>query len=134
MRLGIFLFVLILLGVVFDKIESKEESWYPPDGILIFYPLKPYKMHVSSHAYYIIEHVTIISLAILPFFFKRNKFLYAFIALEALDLFDYLLTGNRTWFYYDKIPITFNIVKALCFGIYLSYEFISIRNTASINA
>lgn len=130
MKLGIFLFILVLLGVVFDFIENKEAIWYPTEGIITFYPLKPYKMHVSSHAYYIIEHVTIISLAILPFFFKRNHFLWAFIILECMDLIDYLLTGNRTWFIYHGIDITFNMVKALSFGALLSYEFVK-RFTSS---
>lgn len=123
MRLGFYLFFIIVLGVVHDFVERHEGKWLPPEGILTFYPLRPYPMHLSSVVYYNQETITYISLAVLPFFFKKNYFLLAFIVLEGLDLIDLNLTGNRTWFYYGEIPITFNIVKALSFGLLLLYAF-----------
>lgn len=132
MRLGFYLYFVILLGVAFDLIEKHEAKWFPPDGILTFFPLRPWSMHFSSWIYYIQETIVYISIAVVPYFFKRNHFLTAFIVLEGLDLVDFCLTGNRTWFNYGEIPITFNIVKALSFGLLLSYEF-SRRNITSLH-
>lgn len=134
MKLGFYLYAIILFGVAFDFIEKHEYKWFPPEGIVTVYPLRPWQMHFSSHVYYSQETINYILIALIPVFFKRNHFLWAFIILEILDLIDYLLTGNRTWFIYREIDITFNIVKALSFGLLLSYGIIKRIITGSVVA
>lgn len=134
MRLGIYLYFIILFGVVFDFIERHEHKWFPPEGIVTVYPLRPWQMHFSSHVYYSQETISYILIALIPVFFKRNHFLWAFIILEILDFIDLQLTGNRTWFIYREIDITFNMVKALSFGLLLSYEIIKRIITGSVVA
>lgn len=127
MKLGFALFGIILLGLVFEVVEAYESTWFPPKGINNFFIAFNYPMHLSSMVYYFIETLTYIALASLIWFRPEvNHFLKSFILLEFLDMVDFAVTGNTTWFRYQELPITFNVIKVLVFGSLLAYE--CIRN------
>jgi hypothetical protein len=128
MKLGYYLYAVILLGIFFDYVEVKEKQWFPPDGVGTFFIYRDYEMHFSSVIYYTQESITYIALACL-IFFKRNQFFWLFIVIEAIDLVDLWFTGNTAWFYYFSLPVTFNIIKVFTFTLLLANE--SIKHITS---
>jgi hypothetical protein len=130
MKLGFALFGIILLGLAFEVVEAYESTWFPPKGVSNFFIALNYPMHLSSMVYYFIETLTYIALATIIWFRpEANHFLKSFILLEFLDIIDFAVTGNTTWFRYQEIPITFNAIKVLVFGSLLAYELIHYFST-----
>lgn len=118
MKLGIYLYLVILSGVIFEVVQAQEGGLVQP------FLLKDYSLHVSSFVYYALETSKYIALAVIPYFFRLNHYLTVYICLEILDLIDYFLTANTEWFYFHDMPVTFNFVQVLVFTMLLTYDFV----------
>lgn len=113
-----FLFSVMFLGVVFMIV--------PDSPAQDFFPFADMKVTPEWYTYYVVEHVIIIIFS-LHFYIEATddkKIILLFLILQIIDLVDFMLTYNMTWFLYHGHPITFNIIKVLVFGLALSYEFI----------
>jgi hypothetical protein len=116
----LFIFSVMVLGVVFLIVPDA-----PPYD---FFLLVDKKVTPEWYVYYLIESLIIIIFALYMRLESSEHKLYTtlFLALQIIELIDFILTYNMVWFYYKELPITFNVIKVLVFGSLLAYE--CIRN------
>lgn len=120
----ILLGVVILMGLVFNVIPSNTEpkDWFPfYDGI---------KLTAQWYWYYIFEKSGWIILSYM-LATEERKFrleLRTFFWIQVIQLADFFLTYNTTWFHIGIIPISMNIVATTIFGILIFMAWI--RTTA----
>lgn len=86
-----------------------------------YFPLYDIKLTFQTYVYFICEHLTFIVLTyiIASEARKYRQALTVFFYLQVLDLVDYLLTYNTTWFKIGSIPITMNSLSFLIFGLFV---------------
>jgi hypothetical protein len=118
----IFLDFTFEIAKVCDTVPKQYFKLY--DGLLYF----------SSLVYYSAEHVSRILLVTIMYFLAKRlcnyepefshlvRIIFAFLIVELIDLLDFRLTGNTTWFFYSGWPVTFNILKVIIFVITLITE------------
>jgi hypothetical protein len=116
----LFIFSVMVLGIVFLIIPDA-----PPYD---FFLLSDKKVTPEWYVYYLVESLIIIIFALYMRLESNEYKIYTtlFLALQIIELIDFILTYNMVWFYYKKLPITFNVIKVLVFGSLLAYE--CIRN------
>lgn len=111
-----FIFCVIILGVVFLIVPDA-----PPYN---FFPYSDMKVTPEWYIYYLLESVIIIIFAIHLRLESDEYKLYTttFLILQIIELVDFVLTYNMTWFFIKEAPITFNVIKVFIFGSLLAYE------------
>lgn len=72
---------------------------------------------VQGAAYYIGEHLAIITLCGIIYKIHRVLPVFIFIAWQVLDMVDFCLTGNEIWFHVGFIPVSMNTAGLLVFCI-----------------
>lgn len=113
MRLLVLLYCLLLLNLVFLVIpyDLPARDWWPFfDG----YMLTPqwYVMNVQNHLTFIILSF---ALAYEARAFRREIAIFAWI--QVIDFVDYLLTNNSPWLHIGIIPVSWNTISILWFGL-----------------
>lgn len=115
-----------MLGIVFEFRENYEEAYKIPESNYFLLINSP--MNLSSFGYYITETLFLVYLGCGVYRLLREplakQYALLFILVHILDLIDFVFTGNTEWFTYHKLPVTFNVIKVLVFGLSLAYEFV----------
>lgn len=78
----------------------------------------------DTHVYFIFEHLRFILLS-LYIYYEPKKFpkaLLTFVAIQVVDLFDYLIGYSQTWVYIGTCPISWNILKVVIFMVAIFNE------------
>lgn len=78
----------------------------------------------DTHVYFIFEHLRFIMLS-LYIYYEPKKFpkaLLTFVAIQVIDLFDYLIGYSQTWVYIGTCPISWNILKVVIFMVAIFNE------------
>lgn len=112
MRLGLFFFGIILMGLCFEFVEQMDDKW----GKIDLFILADARWNPSSYVYFTCESIAYIALAFgIKWYTKYKSVATSFIIVESIDLFDFFLTKNDVWFKYYDWPITYNIIKVVIF-------------------
>lgn len=109
----VLLYCVILSGLVFMAVPDQTEpiDWFPLyDGI---------KLTAQFYFYYLFEHIGIIILCYIIASEARQykREVYIFFYLQVLQLLDFIITYNTTWFHVGTIPISMNIISVAIFGL-----------------
>lgn len=126
----ILLFVVFLLALSSDLIPSSKEIMEPDP--FMFHDFGKYDdgkqigIVFKTYSYMITQHLSILAI----FFMmameekKYREALWVFFGLNFLDFVDFLLNYNTTWFRFEGIPITMNVVSSVIFGLIILREWI----------
>lgn len=112
MKLGVFFFGIILIGLAFEFVEQMDDKW----GRIDLFIIEDEQWNPSSYVYFIGESIAYIALALVIRHYTKHKHVAtSFIVVESIDLMDFFLTKNGVWFTYHHWPITYNIIKVVIF-------------------
>lgn len=108
----ILLYVVILMGLVFMAL---------PDNTVAkdFFPLYDIKLTFQTYVYFLFEHfgMIILSYILAVEVRKYRREVYFFFWLQVVDMIDYVMTYNTTWFEVGDIQVSMNLISVLVFGI-----------------
>ena len=110
----IFIFLILLLGVLFELIPYDGSS-------LIGFPLSNVQLPFKTYIYFAAEHFILIMLSYIIFAESTNyrKATFAFFVIQIFDLFDYFITYNSKWIGI----VSFNIISMIILGVVILIEF-----------
>lgn len=108
----ILLFVVLLLGLLFDQLPENTiaKAWFPFSDLTFTF---------QTYVYYIFEHLIKIILSYIVYAesVKYRYALWVFLLLQIGDLVDYLLTYNSVWAQLGSVPVSFNTLAPVIFGL-----------------
>lgn len=114
----LFLYIVLLIWVGYEMV--------PYDSIpLDMFPFSSTQLPFKTWLYFFLEHTGIIMLCYI-LAMEATTYRYAtkvFFYLQVADLIDYVMTYNTQWFTFFGIPITFNILSAICFSFVILKEY-----------
>lgn len=109
----VLLYCVILLGLVFMAVPDQTE---PIDWFLMYDGIK---LTAQFYFYYLFEHFSVIILCYIIASEARQykREIHIFFYIQVLQLLDFVITYNTTWFHVGTIPISMNIISVAIFGL-----------------
>lgn len=112
----ILIYLTLLVGNVFMIL--------PKTGPADYFMFSDMELYFATHVYFICERLVLIVLAgiIANEATEYRGAMWVFFGLIVVDLFDYLLTYSGVWFHFYGVPVSFNILKGVIFGMVIIRE------------
>jgi hypothetical protein len=115
MKYGLFIFFILGVRIAFTFI---------PDGRFDPFIFADVNIRFDTFAYHLNEHVAWILLSYV-LYVEVDKFrtgFKIFYLMTMVDMMDFILCYNNSWFHVGAIPVSFNTLSFLFFGTYLIFE------------
>ncbi len=90
------------------------------------FPFSSVETSDEQYVWMLVGRMTLIACICIAYFWKPPKdIIVAFIALNVIDLIDHLIHYNEPYFFWQSVPISYNVISIPLFALYLLIHHLS---------
>lgn len=120
-----------LVSAVFTLIKERRLATFPDEYIETrpYFLFSDYELTKATYWHYLMQYVVAVMFAvyILNTNTEFKTALRVFLLIQVIALLDYVLNYSEIWFYASNFPMSWNVLKTVCFMLAIINEVLLIK-------